>query len=216
MNWTDQLPAFDLDGIKPVFDELAGHEIDARRELSDDYKHVRTPVQRSMKDMRKIANAAKHLDGLPMVGETWHLVCKGNYSQWDLVPAILQLADPATIAYLGIATLGFSKSNLEELLAMLDGGTVARVDFLYSVYFRSVEKDACALLQHELTARDQRVACCRTHAKLLLLELSDGQCFVNESSANLRSCRNVEQSTFTHDRGLLDFHRKWISELMEN
>ena len=42
----------------------------------------------------------------------------------------------------------------------------------------------------------------------------DGRCIVNESSANLRSCRNIEQFTMTHDRDLLEFHRQWMAEVM--
>ena len=198
--------------IKPLFDELAGETKNAAAELVCDYKHVRQPIRR-MVDLRKIANAAKTLDGLPVAGETWHLISKGNFSQWDFIPAVLQLAAPATLSYLGIATLGFSKTNLEELLALLDAGTVAQVDFLYSVYFRSVEKESCERLRHELSTRGHRVACCRTHAKLILLQLSSGENFTIESSANLRSCRNIEQSTFTNDAALLDFHRKWMNDL---
>jgi hypothetical protein len=215
MNFTDSLPTFDLDGFEPLFDELTGEHKSAAVELSDDYKHVRQPI-RSMKDMRRVANAAKHLDGLPAAGETWHLISKGNNSQWDFIPAVLELAAPATIAYLGIATLGFSKSNLEELLLLLDAGTVAQVDFLYSVYFKSVEKSACERLQYELTRRGHRVACCRTHAKIILMQLSSGENFTIESSANLRSCRNLEQSTFSNDAALLQFHRCWMRDLFEN
>jgi hypothetical protein len=208
------LKSFDLDGIRPVFDELAGESKNAAVELEHDYKHTRQPICRMM-DLRKIANAAKHLDGLPAVGESWHIVSKGNYSQFDFIPAILQLAAPATITYLAIATLGFSKNNLEELLLLLDADTVGTVDFLYSVYFRSVEKASCERLRHELTIRGHRVGCCRLHAKIILMQLSSGENFSIESSANLRSCRNIEQSTFTNDAALLDFHRGWMNDLFE-
>ena len=98
---------------------------------------------------------------------------------------------------------------------MINAGAVAQVDFLYSVYFKSVAKSACDRLQYELTTRGHRVACCRTHAKIILLQLSSGENFAVESSANLRSCRNIEQSTFSNDGGLLDFHRAWMNDLFE-
>lgn len=55
----------------------------------------------------------------------------------------------------------------------------------------------------------------RTHTKLLLIETTAGDCYTIESSANLRSCKNVEQSTFTNDRPLFDFHRQWLNELFQ-
>ena len=212
-NWSDNLPAIDLAAVPSFFNELQGSEKDAAVELPGDRKLVRRAAARRTLNLVRIANAARHLETLPADGETWHLICKGNFAQWDYVPAVLQLAAPSTIRRLDIATLGFSASNLEDLLQLLDAGQVGQVTFLYSVYFRSVEKQSCQRLQHELTRRGQRVFACRTHAKLLLMELSDGRCLVNESSANLRSCRNVEQSTFTHDRQLLEFHRAWMEEI---
>ena len=38
-----------------------------------------------------------------------------------------------------------------------------------------------------------------THAKVVLIETTDGRDFVVESSANLRSCSSIEQITVTHD-----------------
>lgn len=54
-----------------------------------------------------------------------------------------------------------------------------------------------------------------THAKILLMELTDGRGFTVESSANLRSCSSIEQITMTHDAELLAFHRQWITDIME-
>jgi len=46
------------------------------------------------------------------------------------------------------------------------------------------------------------------------MELTDGRCVVVESSANLRSCRNIEQFTMSHDRALLQFRRSWMLGLL--
>ena len=128
--------------------------------------------------------------------------------------AFLALAAPATIAYLGIATLGFSRSNLEELLALLDSGSITKADFCYSVYFKSNEKEICRRLAHELSTRGHRVVACLQHAKVLLIELTDGRAFAVESSANLRSCASIENITIFHDRALFDFHKAWLDDVL--
>ena len=125
----------------------------------------------------------------------------------------MQLGAPAKIGRLTLATLGFSRANLEELLAALDAGDIGKVDFLFSVYFKSNEREICERLAHELTARGQRVVAMLSHAKILLIELTDGRAFTVESSANLRSCSSIEQITMIHDGALLAFHRQWIDEL---
>lgn len=212
--WDGALRSIDLPALRPVFPELAGEELAAEVELRRDRKLVRSATRRRAVNALQVANAVRPLDGLPAVGETWHLVVKGNFALFDLVPAALKLAAPATIRRLDLVTLGFSKQNLQDLLALLDNGQVGSLALLYSVYFRSNEKETCHRLEHELAARNQRVAAMRTHAKVMLLEMTDGRCLVNETSANLRSCRNVEQMTLTHDRPLLEFHRRWIEELL--
>jgi hypothetical protein len=214
-HWHESLAMIDLNSLHPVFDELAGQHQAAALELDCDRKLIRRPTRRRMMNGLGVANAIRTLDGLPAAGESWHIVVRGNFAMFDLIGAVLHLAAPATIARLDIGTLGFSKTNLEELLVMLDAGTIGRLTFLYSVYFRSNEKETCHRLHEELTSRGQHVLAMRTHAKLMLLELTDGRCLVNETSANLRSCRNVEQLTLTHDRTLLEFHRQWLDSLFD-
>lgn len=211
----DELKTLDLAAIRPVFPELQGLEKDTGRRLIDDRRHVRRTDKRVMLDARRLQNAVEHIGRLPEPGESFHLVTAKRYSLWHVIEAALHLAAPATIKYLGIATLGFSKDNLDALLRLLDAGKIGRVDFLYSVYFKSNERESCERLAHELTARGHRVVAMLTHAKILLLELSDGRALVVESSANLRSCSSIEQITIFHDRALFDFHRRWIDELME-
>jgi len=156
------------------------------------------------------------LSGSKRSRRTIHFVCAGGYSLYHHIEAVLQIAAPARISYLGIATLGFSKDNLERLIGLLDAGRIGKLDFLFSVYFKSNEREICERLAHELGTRGQRVLSMRTHCKLLLIELGDGRdCYTIESSANLRSCKNVEQSTFTNDRALLAFHRGWLDELFQ-
>ena len=154
------------------------------------------------------------LSRLPEPEESFHMVTAKRYSLWHVIRATLQLASPATIAYLGIATLGFSRQNLDELLAEIDSGKIGKVDFLFSVYFKSNERESCERLAHELTTRGHRVVAMLTHAKILLMELTDGRAYVVESSANLRSCSSIEQMVMMHDADLLRFHRTWFDELM--
>jgi hypothetical protein len=209
------LKSLDLDRIAPIFPELVGLEKDAARQLVDDQKHIRRSAKRVMLDARRLQNAIEHIGRLPEDGESFHMVTAKRYSLWHVVQGVMELGDPSTISYLGIATLGFSKDNLDQLLSELDSGTIGKVDFLFSVYFKSNERESCERLAHELGSRGQRVLACLTHAKVLLIELSDGRAFVVESSANLRSCSSIEQITLTQDRSLFDFHRAWLNQLFQ-
>lgn len=135
------LPDFNCDTL-PAFYGAA--EVAAARnaaaELTRDYRLRRRAAKRAAEHKLHVGNAAKHLESLPQEGESIHCVMRGNYHAWDLVPAVLRLAAPATIDYLGVATLGFNRSNAAELLELFDAGQIARVDFICSCYFRSTSR----------------------------------------------------------------------------
>ena len=213
IDWTTGLKQIGFDDLRPFYDAPDGPHRNAVVELNESRKLVRRPTARRMIDATRTANALKLLGRLPAAGETWHLISKGNTPLADLIPAVLELAFPATIRYLGITTLGFSKINVEALCTLIDAKRVRRLDFVFSSYFRGMEKDVCAFIITELTGRGARVLAARCHAKLMLFELTDGRCLVCETSGNLRSCRSIEQITLTNDRRLLAFHRAWIDEL---
>ena len=211
--WDAGLPELPLDALQPVF--APSGDKDKPRQLSEDRKLIRRTDRAVVLDARRLANALEHIGRLPEAGEAYHLVTEKAYSMMHVIPTTLQLAEPATIAYLAIVTLSFSQANMIDLLGMLDSGQIDKVDFLFSIYFKSNEKENCQRLAQELTTRGQRVFSGLIHAKLLLIELTDGRAFTVESSANLRSCASVEQITIFHDRSLFDFHRGWIGEILE-
>lgn len=210
----EDLPAFDVAALPSFYASQSAQARNAAVELADGLKLVRRAAKRQTLHLLNVANAAAHIERLPEAGETFHCVMKGNFHSWDLAPAILKLAAPAAAKYLGIATLGFNKSNAAELLDLFDRRQIGRIDFIASCYFRSTCADEFGFLHAGLSSRGQRCVAVRSHAKIMLFELTDGRALVIESSANLRSCRNVEQFTLTHDRGLLDFHRGWMTTLI--
>ncbi|MEM6560028.1 MAG: hypothetical protein AAF656_00375 [Planctomycetota bacterium] len=208
----DNLP--DLDTNMPsFFEEQEGSGRDLGATLHDDRLLKRTASKRQYLNLLNVANAAKHLSGLPEPGESWHGVMRANFDAFSFVPAIIDLLG-CPLSYLGIATLGFNRNNAGRLIGLIDEGQVQACHFVCSVYYRSNEPDVYDDLHAALTVRGQRAAAIRCHAKLLVIKATDGRCLTLESSANLRSCRNLEQFVLTHDASLLDFHRRWIGDVL--
>jgi hypothetical protein len=181
--------------------------------LPEDRKFVQQPTARKFIDARQVESLTQTIGTLPAAGEIYHVIICGKSSLWDLVPSTLTLATPSTIRTMWIATLGFSTRNTTELLGMIDAGQVGQVQFICSHYFRATSESLYTPMHDGLVARGQKFLACRSHAKILLLELSDGRRIVAEGSANLRSCKNVEQFTLTHDSALFEFHAAWMEHL---
>lgn len=194
------------------FDPVADPEVSMTAGLAECRTVVTTPTRRLFRDYRANPEAFRHIDPLPAEGETLHGVTCGRVAAWDLVPALIERTGQ-DIADLYIATLSYSKQNAAELLGLLDAGRVARVGLLVSYYFKAQNRGLYDLLVPPLRERGHRVLAMRTHAKLLLLRMVDGTCYVVEGSANLRSNKNLEQFCLTRCPDLYAFHRGWMDEL---
>lgn len=183
-------------------------------DLAQDLRFEAGARKREFLQALRVRNAASHLKRLPSPGCSLHAIMRGNYNAWDLVPAVLRIIAPDTLDYLGIATLGFNRRNAAQLIGLLDAGQVKTVDFICSVMYADKEKAVCHDVARQLAARSGRFAAIRCHAKLLLFQTASGQFYVYEGSANLRSCRNIEQFVLTQDQALLKFHRSWIDQVL--
>jgi hypothetical protein len=213
VDWASGLPALDLDGIKPVFDELAGLEKDAGREFGPTRRCVTRTARAIMVDARRKANALEDIGELPEPGTVVHVVSAKRFSLFNVIEAVLTMRAPETIRYLAVCTLGFSTANVAALAAMLDGKQVEQLDFVFSVYFRSLERENCERLTAELGRRGARIIALLQHSKILVIQTTDGQSYVVESSANLRSCASIEQLAIFNDADLTAFHKAWIDSL---
>ena len=211
------LPNLDamLDELQQPYDDAPEYgtdnpEINTQLRLQGDRRHVRTPTRRLFVDYRANMEAYRHIDPLPAEGESLHGVISGKYALWELVPALIEQA--GNIEDLCIATLGFSKQNGADMIGLLDGGEVGRLTLIPSHYFKSTSGDIYDAVVPPLLERGQKVFAIRNHAKLILAKMQDGSCYVVESSANMRSCVNVETFVLTRDPDLYRFHVDWIED----
>lgn len=170
-------------------------------------------VKRRMERMSQRRSAREHLYPLPVPCETLHLAMDGRYSAWHLVTAALDLLG-CRGARVVISTLGFNRENADDLIGLIDDGTIASAVLNVSTYFRSSDRDIFDHIRREMTARGQRVMVTRSHAKLVLID-APPRSIVIEMSANLRSSQNWEQATVSDSAELLEFHRAWIADLHE-
>lgn len=212
-------PDFAVDAV-PRFDEsaidarLIEAELAAMPHLDTDLRFEEPITIERIFRAQPMATAAETLAAIPRADQAWHLLINGRFALWDFVPAALKLAgEHVTIKQLHLATLGFSRKNIAELAALLDAGKVQSVALLCSHYFKGTSGGIYEFAQAELAARKQRFASIRTHAKVVLMRLSDDRTIAIESSANLRSCKNIEQVSVYGLPDLYRFHAGWMEPL---
>ncbi|HEX4796179.1 MAG TPA: hypothetical protein VH370_20485 [Humisphaera sp.] len=185
-----------------------------QRELASKTVLRRQSGKRRMVSALQARNAVRDIAELPALEESLHCVCRGNFPLWSIVPASPKLAAPATITALYLATLGFSSSNAADLFELMDAGQIKTVAIVASVFFQRQNPKEYGMMDAGIRERGQRLVALRSHAKVIAFSLSDGRQFAVESSANLRSCRNLEQFSFTQSPSLYQFHRDWIEQVI--
>lgn len=168
------------------------------------------PTRRRFAHALDLDACKEHLAPLPADGETVHLLMGGSYCAWDIVPTIAALAGKP-ITELWIATLGFNDATTESLCAMLDAGTIKTVSLICSHYFRGSDPETFENARKALAKRGQTIVAVRSHAKVQCLAIGRAR-YVIESSANLRSCNNLEQFTLSNSAPLFAFHRAWMAD----
>ena len=170
-------------------------------------------IRRSFLDKRRAAHAAEVIETIPRPDEGRHMIVGGSFALFDCLAAVMQIA-ATTADEVTISTLGFSRLNVLALCKLLDAGTVGRIVLACSHYFAASSKPIWQIASEQLTEkRGQLVITSRTHAKILAIKLADGRAVTVESSANLRSCSNIEQMTVYGCPRLYDFHAAWIRGL---
>ena len=170
--------------------------------------HRHTPTRRRAEDHRARGALAGQLDPLPAEGETVHLVLPGGIALGDVLWSVVdgtRLPRPLTVS-----TLGFGRRWIAGLIDRLRDGRITSGVVVCSNYFRKSDPTEFADAAAALAPWPCRLVDARTHAKIAVFGP-----YSLEGSANLRSCRSIENVAVTHDENLARFHAKWIHQLAD-
>ncbi len=168
--------------------------------------HRHRPTRRRAEDHRARGLLAGQLDPLPAEGDTLHLVLPGGIALGDVLWSVVDgthLPGPLTVS-----TLGFGRRWIAGLIDRLRDGRITSGVVVCSNYFRKSDPTEYADAAAALAPWPCRLTDARTHAKIAVFGP-----YSLEGSANLRSCRSIENVAVTHDAALADFHRQWITTL---
>jgi hypothetical protein len=211
----------DLAGMVRAFSPPAGWERDNqdRKTIAQacgvdvaTWRHQEKSKRLDMIDARRLDRATDAIKRLPAPGEYVHVITGQEFSGFDLIPAMLALAKAKAYAALTLTTLGFSARNLETLAKMIEAKQIPAktLHILCSDFFRRADRNIWQTAAAQAKRYGYTFKSTRNHTKLILAAIG-GKRFVVESSANLRSCANLEQFTMTQSKKLWAFHNNWLN-----
>jgi len=178
-------------------------------------RHVQPVHARKYRDRSAEAKLAAIalLKPLPKPGTTLEMILPGLFVPMDILPALLEL-QKTTAKEVILATLGFSKANVETLAAMVDASTVKKLAVVCSTYFAAGSKDIFAHAEQTLRPRGARLVASRSHCKIMLMHLANGERWVASGSGNSRSCSALENLSLTQSSQLYRFHLAWLTKIL--
>lgn len=100
-----------------------------------------------------------------------------------------------------------------ELLGLFDQGKLKRVAILTGTYFKRRESAVANTLIEGLRVRGQRYVAFQNHTKVMLMAAPPDY-LVMEGSANFTANPRLEQTVFSNDWGLFDFHQRWMESML--
>ena len=198
-----------------LFDDLVGDAEPTETDRMPSPRAMRMEAKRAMLRVEREARLADLMPGPPKAGHQVHIVSGAKFDFWTWVPVMIDWL--AGVEHLYCSTWTLSRGNAKELFALWDAGKIpkAAVRILTGTYFKRRESAVYAYLVEGLRARGGRYRAFQNHAKVLLLANAKRKTWLTvESSANLTSNPRLEQYVITNDRGLHDFHRGWMDEIL--
>ena len=175
------------------------------------HKYIRIHLQTKKKNEVKLEHLKELLPTLPDDGWSYHVISSGNFDFWTYVPHLINLAGRFDEFYCSTWTM--SRPIALEMLELYDSGKVGKISLLTGLYFKRRETAVYAFILDGLLKRSQRYIAFRNHTKLMLLGNDDYHLTI-EGSANLTANPRAEQFILTNHKGLYEFNRAWMEEML--
>jgi len=209
------MKSFNLDNLKPFYADAPSESTlpNAALCLAENMTYTTRETKRTFAEFTRLRSATQTLERLPEPGESIQAILRGDYSLFDTLAAIVELAGQP-IDHLHVVTLSMSDRNVDRLDQWATEGKIHDLKIIVSCYHAAADKKIFDHASEVCARHGFQILPMRSHAKMLAVAFGD-QRITCESSANLRSCRNVENLVLYADPGLYEWHTAWMNDLLE-
>jgi hypothetical protein len=178
--------------------------------LPDQPQRISRKLKREMFDKQRLKTLGDIFPTLPAPGEAHHIITNGKFDFYDALPRVLELGQMHN-ATVTAATWCCNHRCALDLIDRIESGQIGSMKLIVGLYLKRREQAVFSTLANGLTKHGQKLLATECHAKIFTIQHAQNHITI-EGSANWTSNPRIEQFTITNDRGLHDFHRKWIDD----
>ena len=163
---------------------------------------------------KKLANDIKIARGQKVT-----VIANGSFIFGDFIEAFI-LKHNIKVKKMTICTLSYNENNVDSLKILMDKKYVDNLSIITSGYFYRTEKVKGGLVGYTYEQLDNKdgtfqLSFIETHMKVTLIETYNNSYLVISGSANLRSCKSVEQFTIEENKKLYDFYNEYFQQITD-
>ena len=198
---------FDLDSVFKT--EVIDYRLEDPR-LPDQPQRISKTLKREMFDRQRLKTLADIFPTLPAPGEAHHIITNGKFDFYDALPRVLELGEMQN-ATVTAATWCCNRRCALDLIDRIESGQIGTMQLVVGLYLKRREQAVFSTLATGLTKHGQKLLATECHAKIFTIQHAQNYITI-EGSANWTSNPRIEQFTVSNDRGLHDFHSRWIND----
>lgn len=213
----DNIKHLDTNGLY-IFDPI-DFEVDINIELDSD---IEPPIK--INNLSNIyinySNAEQLANNIDLKrNNRYFSFISGNFIFGDLIEALVVVKN-YKIKEMTISTLSLSEENIYNLVNIINGDYVDKLNIIISDYFYSHERQKLVKKMYELLNTSKcefQLSVARSHMKVCIFETSNENngYVVIQGSANLRSSGNIEQIQIEENKELYLHIKKFNDKIID-
>ena len=178
----------------------------------DDDKKLLTKHEQKNRDIitaqvRKIKEV-----GIPKQNTQIRIISETQINSFSAIEYFL--LKNATIDELYLAVYRINKDTVNLLCERIESKSIKYAEILVCSFFKNVSENWFVYLGQRLSnLKNCKFASCNTHAKVSVWK-KDNQYYVFEGSGNMSDNARIEQYLFEENKKVYEFHKKWISDII--
>lgn len=161
------------------------------------------------------AGSLAAIAGIPSEHEQYRIVTEKQFNAFALVLLVLE---ERIIEELHVAIYRINQPTVVALIDFIQRGLIKSGSFVISNFFNQTKKpEAWARMLREFASEHPSFEhiYVHNHAKVVALRTDRGEHLVFEGSGNMSDNARIEQYLYENNKGAFDFHRAWMTELIE-
>jgi hypothetical protein len=162
------------------------------------------------------ARALSDLCKKPIPNEQYRIITEKQFNAYAL---ILNLLESEMINDMYLAIYRINEPTVESIIDFIDSGKIKNATFIISNFFNQTkkpEKWAIKLKEYSDSKNNVNHAYVHNHSKVLAIETESKNYYIFEGSGNMSDNARIEQYVYENNKKVYDFHKKWMTELINN